>query len=156
MIHMRFLEMVIPPPLVALLLAGLMWWLSQVTFTIEMGSNFRHGLMFIFIAIGLTFDFFALFTFIVAKTTINPLQPAKASHLVETGIYRYSRNPMYVALGCFLTAWACYLSAPVTLVCLPVLVLYLNRFQIEPEERALSRIFGDEYIAYKQRVRRWL
>lgn len=153
---MSFLERKIPPPLVAILLAGFMWWLSQITLSVEIGQSLQHGLIVLFIGLGIAFDFSALASFRAAKTTINPLQPSHASQLVQTGIYRYSRNPMYVGLGCFLMAWACYLLAPFTLVCLPILVLYINRFQILPEEQALTALFGDQYIAYQQRVRRWI
>lgn len=153
---MSFLDKKIPPPLVALIIAWLMWWLAQNTITIEINNTLRHVLVFTFVGLGLVFDFLALATFRIAKTTINPLQPSKASHLVDTGIYRYTRNPMYVGLGCFLTGWACYLSAPVSIAGIVALVIYLNRFQIQPEEQALSTIFGDNYAAYKLQVRRWL
>lgn len=55
-----------------------------------------------------------------------------------------------------LLAWACYLAAPWALVGVLAFVLYIQRFQIAPEERALAQIFGDEFQRYRAQVRRWL
>jgi len=91
-----------------------------------------------------------------ARTTVNPLHPEQASSVVTTGVYRFTRNPMYagilfVLLGCFLAFGG--LSA---LAGLPAFILYINRLQIRPEEQALQAKFGSEYTAYQARVRRWL
>jgi protein-S-isoprenylcysteine O-methyltransferase Ste14 len=91
-----------------------------------------------------------------AKTTVNPLSPANSSSLVTSGIYRFTRNPMYVGLALVLLAWALFLSSPWSLLGPLVFVLYINRFQIVPEERILSGIFGEAYSAYRTKVRRWL
>ena len=63
---------------------------------------------------------------------------------------------MYVGLASLLVAWAIYLAAPLTLLGPLAFVLYITRFQIIPDERALSRIFGRSYDDYRARVRRWL
>jgi protein-S-isoprenylcysteine O-methyltransferase Ste14 len=76
--------------------------------------------------------------------------------LVTTGVYRFTRNPMYLGLLLTLLAWAAFLFNPVALLFVPIFVLYINRFQIKPEEQVLSSLFGAEYMAYKGRVRRWL
>ena len=91
-----------------------------------------------------------------AKTTFNPMTPDAASSVVTSGIYHVSRNPMYVGFLLLLTTWAIFLSHPLPFLFLPVFVTYMNRFQISPEERALSAKFGEEYDAYKRSVRRWL
>ena len=91
-----------------------------------------------------------------AKTTVNPVKIETASSLVTTGVYRYTRNPMYVGLASLLVAWAIYLAAPLTLLGPLAFVLYITRFQIIPEERALSRIFGRPYDDYRAMVRRWI
>ena len=91
-----------------------------------------------------------------AGTTVDPLSPAKASALVTRGIYRRSRNPMYLGFAVILLAWAVGLSTLPGVIVVPLFVLYMNRFQIGPEERALDAVFGEEYRAYRQRVRRWL
>jgi len=97
-----------------------------------------------------------MYSFQKAKTTFNPLKPDAASSLVASGIYRVSRNPMYVGFLLVLTGWAMWLSHPLPFLFLPIFVGYMNRFQISPEERVLSAKFGEEYDTYKQSVRRWL
>ena len=75
---------------------------------------------------------------------------------VSAGPYRFTRNPMYLGLLLTLLAWAVFLFNPVVLLFVPIFVLYINRFQIKPEEQVLSSLFGAEYMAYKGQVRRWL
>jgi len=87
---------------------------------------------------------------------MNPIKPDAASSLVTGGVFRVTRNPMYLSLLLYLLAWAAYLSNVLPLLFLPVFVLYIHQFQIKPEERVLSALFGPEYAAYKGRVRRWL
>ena len=84
------------------------------------------------------------------------MHPDRSAALVAGGIYRSSRNPMYLGFLLLLAAWACWLANPLALAGLPAFVLYLNRFQIAPEERALRARFGDAYDGYARAVRRWL
>lgn len=90
------------------------------------------------------------------KTTVNPLTPERASALVNTGIYRRSRNPMYLGFLLALLGFAVFLANWVAALWLPLFVLYMNRFQIQPEERALTALFGQQFVDYCQSVRRWL
>jgi len=91
-----------------------------------------------------------------AGTTVDPRFPEKAESLVTDGIFRYSRNPMYLGLLCVLLGWAVYLANWPAFLFLPVFVAYMNRFQIRPEERHMLRKFGDAFSDYASRVRRWL
>jgi protein-S-isoprenylcysteine O-methyltransferase Ste14 len=91
-----------------------------------------------------------------AHTTLHPARPETASAVVASGVYRWSRNPMYLGFLVILVAWAVYLANAASALVLPAFVVYLNRFQIEPEERALEARFGASYTRYKQQVRRWL
>jgi len=91
-----------------------------------------------------------------AQTTVNPLRPEAASRLVTGGIYRYTRNPMYLALLLALLAWALWLGHAFAWLGVPAFALAMNRLQIRPEERALEVLFGDEFRAYARQVRRWL
>ncbi|MFP5406472.1 MAG: methyltransferase family protein, partial [Gammaproteobacteria bacterium] len=86
----------------------------------------------------------------------NPTRPGAASSLVLGGPYRFSRNPMYLGVLLVLVGWAVYLSNVLAFVVLPLFVLYLNRYQIAPEERALSARFGASFDEYRKSVRRWL
>jgi len=105
---------------------------------------------------GAAFDLSGLLAFRASRTTINPLQPQRASALVVGGVYRFTRNPMYVGMALFLLAWAVYLSAVLPFLGPLLFALYITRFQIQPEERVLKALFGAGYLAYAARVRRWL
>lgn len=91
-----------------------------------------------------------------ARTTVDPLRPERAAALVTTGIYRRTRNPMYVALAIALLAWAVWLAQPLTLAGVVAFVAWMNRYQIAAEERALQALFGPEFDRYRSDVRRWL
>jgi protein-S-isoprenylcysteine O-methyltransferase Ste14 len=91
-----------------------------------------------------------------ARTTVNPTTPQASSSVVDSGIYRRSRNPMYLGFLLALAGWAIQLGHLAALPVLPAFVLYMNRFQIAPEERALRAKFGAPYAEYTRRVRRWL
>ncbi len=91
-----------------------------------------------------------------ASTTFNPLAPEEATQLVTSGIYRYSRNPMYIGFLLLLLAWAIFLGSLFALLVLPVFVLLISIVQIRPEEKALEDKFGDAYRHYLSSVRRWI
>ena len=88
-------------------------------------------------------------------TEVSPTSPANRK-LITIGPSRFTRNPMYLGLLLALLGWAAFLANPLALLLVPAFVLYINRFQIKPEERTLSALFGGEYGAYQERVRRWL
>jgi len=152
---MPSLELKVPPPLVALLIAAAMWGLTLVIPRGE-APSFR-GAMAISIAVaGVALSLSGGLTFRRSKTTANPMKPQTASSLVVSGVYGLTRNPMYLGLLLLLLAWAAFLWSPWTLAGPVAFVAYISRFQIAPEERALASLFGGEYSAYKARVRRWL
>ena len=91
-----------------------------------------------------------------ARTTVNPMTPEASSSLVVAGLYRWTRNPMYLGFLVALIGVALWLASPAALLVLPFFVLYMNRFQIVPEERALAARFGASFEEYRRRVRRWL
>ena len=146
----------IPPLLLTGILAILMWLLSKVTWTVPMSESIRLISASIPLAAGAVFCLGGVMAFRVAKTTVDPRTPEKASALVTSGVYRYSRNPMYVAFTLFLLAWAIYLAAPWSLGGVVGFVVFIDRLQIPSEEQALELLFGDEFRRYQARVRRWL
>lgn len=153
---MPSLDIKIPPPVVGALVASSMWGMSLLGPQFALAPGMRYAAVGILVAAGVAFDLLGLLAFRSARTTINPLKPERTSALVTGGVYRVTRNPMYVGMGLLLAAWATYLGALLPL-CGPVLfVLYITRFQIQPEEQVLKGIFGDEYTSYCTRVRRWL
>jgi protein-S-isoprenylcysteine O-methyltransferase Ste14 len=91
-----------------------------------------------------------------ARTTVDPRDPRKSTAIVTSGIYRFTRNPMYLGFLLVLVSWSVYLSNLCAAVGPVLFILYMNRFQIEPEERILSARFGEVYDAYKAAARRWL
>jgi protein-S-isoprenylcysteine O-methyltransferase Ste14 len=153
---MAWLELKVPPPAVALLFGLLMWLAPSLVAPVEVPSAFRVGAPLVLASVGLVFGIAGMVSFWRAKTTMNPTKPAATSSLVTSGAFRFTRNPMYLSLLLYLLAWAVYLSNWLALLFVPVFVLYIDQFQIKPEERALSSLFGPEYAAYKGRVRRWL
>ncbi|MGL6071641.1 methyltransferase family protein [Craterilacuibacter sp.] len=148
------LELKIPPPLLCLLLAGLMYGLAASGIDLRLpGASVLTALLALS---GCALLLSGVAEFIRARTSVNPLRPESASTLVTGGLYRFSRNPMYLGDLLLLGAWALYLGKLLPLLALPLFVLYMNRFQIRPEERALGKHFGMAYQDYCQRVRRWI
>jgi protein-S-isoprenylcysteine O-methyltransferase Ste14 len=146
----------VPPPAAALLIAATMWHLSAYEPALSLSAEMSEILVLFLVIVGVSFDVCGLLAFRQLKTTINPMSPNKTSALVTGGIYRLSRNPMYVGLFLFLMAWAIQLSMLWPFIGPVLFVIYINRFQITPEERVMESKFGDEYSVYKNKVRRWL
>lgn len=148
------LELKIPPPIVLFVVGCGMWAVAKVGPLVSVPAGAVVG-VFLMIA-GLALNITGVMTVRKAKTTFNPLRPDTTTALVSTGVFGISRNPMYLAMLIVLLGWAIYLSSPVALVGPVVFVLYINRFQIVPEERALSSLFGASFAEYKSKVRRWV
>lgn len=153
---MKFLELRIPPPIVGVLVAAGMWQIARITPLIELPSTVRIGVAVVLAVIGIGFTASGVTAFRRAKTTVNPMKPETATSLISSGVYGLSRNPMYVGLVFVLTGWAIFLSAVLALLGPIFFFLYMNRFQIAPEEKVLSEVFGAGYDVYRSKVRRWL
>ena len=153
---MQALELKIPPPAIAVLMASAMWGISLVAPLFEVPPLVRVAASATIALPGVVLGLAGIISFRRARTTVNPMKPETTTSLVCSGIYRVTRNPMYVGLLFVLVAWAIYLSSAWTLFGPLAFVLYINRFQIAPEERVLSAMFGTDYSAYKARVRPWL
>jgi len=152
---MEALENKVPPPVLALVFALLLWWLAASSAILEIHWAIRIVLCLATFSAGLFCCIAGIVSFNRAKTTVNPLKPELASSLVRSGIYRYSRNPMYLGFALALLSLSIYLSSPLSLLAVAGFILTLNTIQIKPEERALMSIFGDDYRAYQREVRRW-
>jgi protein-S-isoprenylcysteine O-methyltransferase Ste14 len=152
----RSLEAKVPPPLLAAVAAAAMWGFSIVLPTLDLPTGIRRGVATALALLAIGISVAGVSSFRRAKTTINPMQPETASTLVSSGIYRFTRNPMYVGLLILLVAWAVFLSSAWALLWPVLFFFYIGRFQIAPEERALAARFGNQFAAYKAKVRRWL
>jgi len=147
----------IPPlALTAIFLVVMLLLARQLPqFSLSIPAN--NILAFIIATIGSSICVMGVASFRSAETTVNPTKPQQASSLVVCGIYRLSRNPMYLGFLLLLIAWGIYLAHSLALFILPTLfLLYMNAFQIPHEEKALEKIFGEAFISYKKSVRKWL
>lgn len=150
------LELRVPPPVVALLVALLMWIASRLVEPLLIPGTVRFIAAIVIAGLGLALGITAIVTFARAGTTVNPAKPETTTSLVTHGVYLYSRNPMYVSLLLYLVAWAIYLASWPAVIGLPLFIIYMNRYQIAPEERVLAERFPEDFSAYRRAVRRWL
>ncbi len=152
---MRYLELRVPPVALTLIFAIAMA-MTAYYLPASILVPGRLALASAFVLLGAIVALSGVIAFRNQKTTVNPLVPEQSSSLVISGIYRFSRNPMYLGFLLLLVGWCVYLSSWASALLLPVFVLYMTRFQIQPEERALKEIFGSEFSVYIRSVRRWL
>jgi len=153
---MRFLELKIPPLAVVLVTTLLMWFSSRAAPAFALVIPARDLIALGLAAVGVVTTILGVVSFRRAGTTVNPMTPGASSALVSSGVYTITRNPMYLGFLMLLLAWGIYLSNALAFVFVPVFFVYMNRFQIEPEERALASRFGQTFVVYTTRVRRWL
>lgn len=153
---MRGLENRIPPLVVAVLSGLLMWAVARYAPGIGWTMAWRLPVAIALLLAGVATCVAGVVSFRRARTTVNPVKLEAASALVVSGIYQYSRNPMYLGFALALLAWSVVLSSAVALLGVAGFVLYMNRYQIAPEERMLAGLFGDDYARYRARVRRWI
>ncbi len=151
---MHHLDLKIPPLVTGAVTATGMWLVSRTLPTLAFAP-----LRVVAVGLGLigvVITALAMLSFWRVHTTVNPMKPSSASSLVTSGIYRFTRNPMYLGMLLILVGWALYLANVLAFVFLPAFILYMNRFQIEPEERALTALFRQDFLEYASRVRRWI
>jgi len=150
------LALKLPPLALVVIVAALMWVASSATPTFDFFLPAKFLLSVSLALIGSVTCLSGVVSFRRAKTTVNPMNVNSTSSLVVSGIYKYTRNPMYLGFVLVLLGWAAFLSNLAAFVLLPAFVLYISRFQIRPEERVLASLFPDEYPAYRDQVRRWV
>jgi protein-S-isoprenylcysteine O-methyltransferase Ste14 len=153
---MRFLELKIPPPVVMVLLAVGMYFASAALPEAGYRFGLRLPAAFLMWLLGLAINLAGILAFRRHRTTVNPLQPERASHLVHDGIFQLTRNPMYLGMLTILIGWSLFLANSVALAGPVLLFAWLTRFQIIPEERALRAGFPESFEDYARSVRRWL
>lgn len=150
------LELKIPPLLLAPLMAAAMWLLARFTPHFAISDLARWTASLAISMCGFSVALLGVLAFRRSGTTVDPTRPGRASSFVSSGVYRITRNPMYLGMAMALAAWAIFLAAPWAFVGPVFWVLYMNRFQVGPEERILAEMFGEEYTKYLATVRRWL
>ncbi len=151
------MKLKIPPPIQTLIALFAMTGLNNL---IEINLFESKLLILIVIIVCCLFACFFLISaalgFKKSKTTVNPLKPETATTLVVHGVYQYSRNPMYAGMALFLFAWFLWLGNPLNIIIFIAYIFYITHFQIKPEEKALLKLFGEDFHNYCQNVRRWI
>ena len=150
------LEMKLSPVMAFLLFAAAMWLLNRALPGADLPESIRLALLSPFLVVAAAVGGAAVLSFRKARTTVNPWRPENASVLVRSGIFSYSRNPMYLALLLALIGWGLFLANPFSLAFTVLFVVFLNRSQIQPEERTLRKVFGADFEQYCREVRRWI
>lgn len=150
------LELRVPPLVVVAVSAFAIWLLRDWGPGLLPDRAWRATVAVLLAVTGLGVALAGVRHFRRARTTVNPLRPEEATQMVTSGIYRFSRNPMYLGLLLVLAGCAVWCDSAASLLVLPLYVAYLTRFQIIPEERALAARFPQGYAEYRREVRRWL
>jgi protein-S-isoprenylcysteine O-methyltransferase Ste14 len=150
------MRLLIPPPIQGLIFGVAMWQLARLLPQFAMSFPGDRYVAGAFIIVGLLIDLTAVLAFFAAKTTISPLKPQNTNSLVISGLYKISRNPMYLGMLMILTGWTIWLGNPLNAVLLAGFIAYITYAQIRPEETALHEKFGADYDDYCRRVRRWI
>ena len=147
----------IPPPIVALIGILLIFLSKDYILILYLHPHLQNTLSLLFLIIGFVIIFSATKEFRKSETTVNPMKPETSTCLVTLGIFKYSRNPMYLGLTSILLASCFYFSSFLGVILyVPLFIFYITVFQIIPEEEAMKNLFNDEYLDYCSKVRRWI
>ena len=144
----------IPPPVVTLFF-GLCIYSSQEYFP-EYNLKFLTIVSYISYFAGLSILILAVSLFKKQNTTVNPIKIENASYLVTSGIFEYSRNPMYLGMVLILLGLALMFNLIGGTLFTLLFTIYITKFQIRPEEEVMERLFREDFLRYKQNVRMWL
>jgi protein-S-isoprenylcysteine O-methyltransferase Ste14 len=153
---MQWLELRLPPLALVIIWAGAMWLLATADPVLAIALPAAVAVASVCALAGAAVALLGVYAFKLARTTVDPRSPDKSETLVIAGIYRLSRNPMYLGFLLILLGFACYLQHMLPFLLLPLFVLYINRFQIRPEERYMQQKFAADFSAYCAKVPRWL
>ena len=151
---MKSLENKIPPLIIVVFFLVLIFLLKN--FLEVFTFSYKVYISFFFLCLAASFCLTSIIEFRKHKTTLNPLMPEESTALVTTGIFKFSRNPMYLSLLNLLIAFSIYLGSFLGLIIIPLFVVYINLFQIKPEEKAMLKLYGKEFENYCSNVRRWI
>lgn len=152
---LKMLELKVPPLIVTLIFGFLMWTVS-ILISFNYGHYFFKSASCLVFLVGLVIALVAVLKFRKEDTTVDPRDPTKSERLVVTGVYRHTRNPMYLSFLLFLVSYGLFLGNLANLISLLLFILYMNLYQIKPEEKILLAKFQSSYRVYMQTVRRWL
>ena len=143
----------IPPPLITLICISIIYFFEKEFIFFEDWNIYISGFFLIW---GLIIIAFAVFKFAKTKTTVDPTKPSKTSSLVISGIYRITRNPMYLGMLFLIISFTFYKLSLAGAIVIPSFIFYINKYQIEPEEYELRKKFGENFEDYCKKVDRWI
>ncbi len=147
------LETKVPPPLITMV-SILIIYLFEREFNFFEDWNIYISIFFL--VFGLMTIALAVFKFAKTKTTVDPTKPSKTSSLVISGIYRITRNPMYLGMLFLIISFTFYKLSLLGAIIIPSFIFYINKFQIEPEEHEMRKKFGENFDKYCKKVDRWI
>lgn len=146
----------IPPVLVFSICVALAWLTKFVASSFSYFSVLNDTVGYAFITIGFIIGLSGVIEFLKHKTTVDPTAPSKTKTIVSSGIYKFTRNPMYLGMAIGLFGIITFLGNALSLLTLVIFIWYMTQFQIKPEEEALKLKFGEAYLIYLKKVRRWI
>lgn len=145
------LDTKIPPPIVTITTLTIIYLFDLKEYNLN-----NDVITVVILFIGIIFILSAVIQFVNRKTTVNPTKPYKTTSLVITGVYKITRNPMYLGMLLIIISFAFYKASIISLILIPFFIFYINKFQIEPEEFEMRKKFGKEYEDYCKKVDRWI
>ncbi|MDA1027799.1 MAG: isoprenylcysteine carboxylmethyltransferase family protein [Bacteroidetes bacterium] len=150
------LNLKVPPVLVGVVVGCLQWGVTRLIPQLAIDVRFQLPLALFVTLTGCALIFLGTWTFKKHATTLNPLTPRDASALVTSGVYRWTRNPMYLGMMIILVGWSIGLGNIGATALVLVFGAYITQFQIKPEEAILTDLFPDDYPVFCDRTNRWL
>ena len=144
----------IPPPILVIILITSIYFSSDKLDLISI--PYRTLFSIVILSIGILVIINPVVKFIKSKTTVNPVEFKNVEKLVTSGIYKYSRNPMYLGMIMIIISTTVYYLNFYSLLTPFIFYFWINRFQIKREEVFLEEKFGQEYLSYKTKTRRWI
>lgn len=153
--RMTRLDLKVPPDVGALLAAAGVWVLSRVVPVPAVPAPYGTIVGVFLLVAGVVVVVAARIALARAHTTFSPIAPQRSATLVTDGVYGFSRNPMYLGMVLVLLGVAGLFGSFAGLVPVAAFAVYIDCFQIAPEERALRAKFGSAYEAYRAKTRRW-
>lgn len=148
------METRIPPPIVTLVFGLSIYFSREIFQAVEIKYSFYIGILLLILGLAILISAVRLFR--NDKTTVNPLSPEQATKLVTDGIFKYSRNPMYLGMVFILSSMAVFFNLIGGIILIALFCFYITKFQIIPEERAMSNLFSQDFNKYKHATRRWI
>ena len=149
-----FLKIKIPPPIIVIFLILAVYFSSNLTIGFDL--PFKKTISLLLLFIGLLIIFIPVFQFIKSKTTINPQSFKNVNNLVSSGIFKISRNPMYLGMLIIISSTVVYYFNYFSIFAPFIFYFWINEFQIKREEKKLEEKFGSDYKKYKSKTKRWI